>query len=321
MFFRIGHPIGWSRLTPIGGSKINRLIRRTDDESTPGDGQHGCPPINATALGRGQVVGQIADPHPRLNLETGYGHDARAFGDVLDSQRGELDAAALRGRNGALSRTRLSQLEVRDGLGLSIWVPRGARPPARSSPPCMGTRASALGDQLACPTPGAAGSAVADRRRPVAGCSRPARARALVAGACPRPRGGGGGSGRRDPAVGAGALAIKLSGRGPVLRRRRRVGEGGREFEILKLRADDDSAVGRILRRSRIDELPQLWNVLRGEMSLVGPRPERPEMVAELELEVPFYDRRELSSPASPAGRTSALSSTPFAARATPGPP
>jgi hypothetical protein len=68
-------------------------------------------------------VEQIADPYPRLNLETGFGHDARSLGDVLDSQSGELDAAAPRGRNGALSRTRLSQLEVRDGLGLSIWVP------------------------------------------------------------------------------------------------------------------------------------------------------------------------------------------------------
>lgn len=96
----------------------------------PGEGQHDSPPINATALGQGQVVGQIADPHPRLNLETGFGHDARSFGDVLVSQRGELDAATLRGRNGALSRTRLSQLEVRDGLGLSNWVlfePPGGR--------------------------------------------------------------------------------------------------------------------------------------------------------------------------------------------------
>jgi hypothetical protein len=67
-------------------------------------------------------VVQIADPHPRLNLETGFGHDAQSLGDVLDLQRGELDAATLRGRNGALSRTRMSQLEVRDGLGLSFWV-------------------------------------------------------------------------------------------------------------------------------------------------------------------------------------------------------
>ncbi len=83
------------------------------------------PPINATALGREQVVGQIADRHPRLNLETRAGHDARALEDVPVSQRGELDAAALRGRNGALSRTRLFQLEVMDGLELSNWVLRG----------------------------------------------------------------------------------------------------------------------------------------------------------------------------------------------------
>ena len=89
----------------------------------PGEVQHDCPPINATALGPEQVVVQIADQHPRLSLETGAGQEARvSLGDVLDLQRGELDAAALRGRNGALSRTRLSQLEVRDGLGLSFWV-------------------------------------------------------------------------------------------------------------------------------------------------------------------------------------------------------
>ena len=114
------------------------------------------------------------------------------------------------------------------------------------------------------------------------------------------------------PLVALAAVAIKLTGTGPVFFRQRRVGEGGREFEIVKLRtmsaesegaqwsSDDDervTRVGRILRRSHIDELPQLWNVMRGEMSLVGPRPERPEMVAELELEVPFYDRRELIQP------------------------
>ncbi len=116
------------------------------------------------------------------------------------------------------------------------------------------------------------------------------------------------------PLVGFAAVAIKLSDRGPVLFRQRRVGAGGREFEVLKLRtmaadaesggaqwsvADDPrvTRVGRFLRRSHIDELPQLWNVLRGEMSLVGPRPERPEMTAELELRVPFYDRRELIQP------------------------
>lgn len=78
-------------------------------------------------------MGRISDQYHRSILEIGLGQDARApFGDVLDSGRGELDAAALTGRNGALSRTRLSQLEVKDGLELSFWVtdpspPVGAR--------------------------------------------------------------------------------------------------------------------------------------------------------------------------------------------------
>jgi exopolysaccharide biosynthesis polyprenyl glycosylphosphotransferase len=109
-------------------------------------------------------------------------------------------------------------------------------------------------------------------------------------------------------------LAIKLFDRGPVLYRQRRLGELGEEFEIIKLRtmrvdaeadgpqwadADDTrvTRVGRILRRTHLDEVPQLWNVLRGEMTLVGPRPERPEMVAELERRFPHYTRRHLVKP------------------------
>ncbi|HEY8001051.1 MAG: exopolysaccharide biosynthesis polyprenyl glycosylphosphotransferase [Vicinamibacteria bacterium] len=110
------------------------------------------------------------------------------------------------------------------------------------------------------------------------------------------------------------AIAIKLSDRGPIFYRQRRLGELGEEFDILKLRtmhtdaeangpqwaavADDRvTRVGRILRRSHVDEIPQLWNVLRGDMTLVGPRPERPEMVAELERRFPHYTRRHLVKP------------------------
>ncbi len=110
------------------------------------------------------------------------------------------------------------------------------------------------------------------------------------------------------------AIAIKLSDSGPVLYRQRRVGEGGREFYVLKIRTmvpDAEAAgprwcepgdervtrLGRVLRRTHIDELPQLWNVLRGEMTLVGPRPERPEIVTELERRFPHYTRRHLVKP------------------------
>lgn len=116
------------------------------------------------------------------------------------------------------------------------------------------------------------------------------------------------------PAVALGALVIKLGDDGPVFYRQLRVGERGREFEILKLRtmrADAQSvgarwsgagdarvtAAGRILRRLHIDELPQVVNVLRGDMTLVGPRPEQPEITAELERVFPHYTRRLLVKP------------------------
>jgi exopolysaccharide biosynthesis polyprenyl glycosylphosphotransferase len=111
------------------------------------------------------------------------------------------------------------------------------------------------------------------------------------------------------------ALLVRRSGRGRVLYRQLRVGEGGAPFEILKFRtmtigaeADGNATwagesdprvtrIGRSLRKYRFDELPQLWNVLRGEMSIVGPRPERPEFVAVLEHDIPHWSRRLLVKP------------------------
>ena len=110
-------------------------------------------------------------------------------------------------------------------------------------------------------------------------------------------------------------LLVRASGPGPILFRQTRLGEGGRPFEILKLRtmvagaegngearwaAEDDpriTGIGRVLRQKRLDELPQIWNVLRGDMSLVGPRPERPEFLETLEQEVPFWTSRHLVKP------------------------
>ncbi|HRV91618.1 MAG TPA: sugar transferase [Anaerolineae bacterium] len=106
------------------------------------------------------------------------------------------------------------------------------------------------------------------------------------------------------------ALLIKIDSSGPIFYRQKRVGRGGYVFELIKLRsmvvdaekdgvakwADFDdprvTKVGRFLRQTRLDEVPQLFNVLRGEMSLIGPRPERPEFVQELEQEIPFYRTR-----------------------------
>jgi lipopolysaccharide/colanic/teichoic acid biosynthesis glycosyltransferase len=116
------------------------------------------------------------------------------------------------------------------------------------------------------------------------------------------------------PLVALGAVAIKLGDRGPVFYRQTRVGERGREFEILKLRtmsvgaqakgaqwsgANDErvTGVGKVLRRLHVDELPQIINVLRGDMTLVGPRPEQPQITAELESVFPHYSRRLLVKP------------------------
>ncbi|HOW96236.1 MAG TPA: sugar transferase [Kiritimatiellia bacterium] len=111
------------------------------------------------------------------------------------------------------------------------------------------------------------------------------------------------------------ALAVKLTSRGPMLYRQRRAGQGGQPYTLMKFRTMRQDAealtgpvwadkfdqrvtpVGRFLRKSRIDEIPQLVNVLRGEMSLVGPRPERPEFVDTLAAAIPFYKERLLVPP------------------------
>ncbi len=109
-------------------------------------------------------------------------------------------------------------------------------------------------------------------------------------------------------------LAMLLTQGRPVFFSQVRVGRGGKGFRMWKLRtmvrdAEKDGArfaekgdprvtpLGRLLRATRVDELPQLWNVFKGEMSFVGPRPERPEFVAELEREMPFYAMRHLVRP------------------------
>jgi len=112
------------------------------------------------------------------------------------------------------------------------------------------------------------------------------------------------------------AIAIRLSSAGPVLYHQQRVGLQGRIFTVHKFRSMRQDAeegtgpvwaskngdprvtrLGRFLRRSRIDELPQLWNVLKGDMSFVGPRPERPEFVTSLTQEIPYYGQRHVVRP------------------------
>lgn len=112
------------------------------------------------------------------------------------------------------------------------------------------------------------------------------------------------------------ALAVRLTSSGPVLYHQSRVGKTGRVFTVHKFRSmrlDAEAltgpvwaskngdprvtSVGRWLRRLRLDELPQLWNVLKGDMSFVGPRPERPEFVAQLTKVIPFYGQRHIVRP------------------------
>lgn len=116
------------------------------------------------------------------------------------------------------------------------------------------------------------------------------------------------------PLMALAAVAIKLDSRGPILYRQTRVGQRNQTFTIMKFRSmrvdaepdgpvwagEDDpriTRVGRIIRKLRIDELPQFINIIRGEMTFVGPRPERPEFVERLEREIPYYSQRHLVKP------------------------
>ena len=109
-------------------------------------------------------------------------------------------------------------------------------------------------------------------------------------------------------------LAVRLSSRGPIFFRQTRVGLRGRPWTVYKFRTrrqdaeaagavwatKDDPRVtklGKFMRKTRVDEIPQLWNVLRGEMAFVGPRPERPEFVQWLSNEIPFYELRHIIRP------------------------
>jgi sugar transferase (PEP-CTERM system associated) len=109
-------------------------------------------------------------------------------------------------------------------------------------------------------------------------------------------------------------LAVRLSSPGPIFFKQTRVGQRGRSFTAYKFRTMRQDAeaqgavwatkndprvtsIGRLMRKTRIDEIPQLWNVLRGEMAFVGPRPERPEFVRWLSQEIPFYDLRHMIRP------------------------
>lgn len=110
------------------------------------------------------------------------------------------------------------------------------------------------------------------------------------------------------------ALAQRIEGLGPIFYTQRRVGRGGRHFDLLKFRTMRSDAeangpqwarerdhrvtrLGRLIRRLHIDEIPQAVNILRGELSFIGPRPERPEFVAQLEKQIPFYRARHAVKP------------------------
>jgi len=111
------------------------------------------------------------------------------------------------------------------------------------------------------------------------------------------------------------AVLIKLESRGPIFFKQERVGENGRVFVLYKFRSMQDDAeketgpvwaedmddrmtrIGSFVRKTRIDEIPQLFNVLKGDMSIVGPRPERPFFVEQLAKKIPFYVKRHSVKP------------------------
>jgi lipopolysaccharide/colanic/teichoic acid biosynthesis glycosyltransferase len=117
------------------------------------------------------------------------------------------------------------------------------------------------------------------------------------------------------PVMAAIAAWVRRDSPGPALYRQRRIGYAGKPFTLLKFRTmvvgaegmgaglavrDGDDRItraGHLLRRLSLDELPQLWNVIRGDMSFVGPRPERPFFVAELARDIPFYQQRHAVKP------------------------
>jgi sugar transferase (PEP-CTERM system associated) len=116
------------------------------------------------------------------------------------------------------------------------------------------------------------------------------------------------------PLVIVAAILVKIDSRGPVFYKQERVGKNGRTFVLTKFRSmrvdaekegpvwaskDDDrtTRVGRVLRKTRVDEIPQFWNILKGEMNFVGPRPERPHFVAQLADEIAYYEQRHLIEP------------------------
>lgn len=111
------------------------------------------------------------------------------------------------------------------------------------------------------------------------------------------------------------AICIKLESKGPIFYKQIRVGKNGREFTLYKFRSmrtdaeadgnavwatDGDARttkVGKFIRKVRLDEIPQFWNILKGQMSFIGPRPERPPFVAQLAEDIPFYEYRHLVAP------------------------